>query len=788
MFRRSLLFGVLLLAATVVLAEDCRRGFPAPDYLFSSDAAVYGDFNEDGHVDVILNVNTRTYLVLNRGFEYFAPAVALPVFDSLSQAVVIDSADVNRDGHLDLIIRYGLAPGTAWGISFGDGKGNFAAPVVSALEPTALQVDFLDINGDGVKDLFYKDSAGRLLVQLGSSDGHFGPPRVAASDVSPAAQYRLGDFDGDGATDLYWVGLVWWNDGKGNFVADSSTYVGLSPLLAAFDFDRDGAADLLFPADTGHVKLARFRGRRVTFDTIDSADDLSDSYVLEGVGDFDGDGYPDALFQPGIVVWGASSPGRLDVTRLNVLTAPSHVSLGGERVVDLDGDGLPDIAGRSGNPIVVFHGKRGSRQLQAANEIELPGPHSSAVYTFVGDLNGDGMPDVVSYDLVGGLGVVYLADGRGGLQYHGSFASGEAANQSIASRRLGFGDFDGDGKVDIAYGDPAKVRFGDGTGGFTDPVTIPNSLVVGSGHLERGGKSIVFLNAGTNLEVATFAADRSYTVSAPVTTIVPTAILAPIDIDGVAALVLMANDSTSAQVVRKGSTGWGIAATLPDQPYADAAVAADFDRDGRDDLVVCSSFGCTVAFDIGNGLGVTRQIPSVGFQLFAADMDGDGNIDLVGSGGIAITVFRNRGDATFEQQAETQISDYSGGRLAAVADMNGDGGPDAIVVHSSNVEVLPSECIDVPFAYQLVPAVPLVGDTVKIQIPRGFGGYLYEGSQLFAYGASDGVGSTWFTLTGLTAGTHTYTFEGSSVWFGAVHETIRVTVLPSIARRHAVRH
>jgi hypothetical protein len=127
----------------------------------------------------------------------------------------------------------------------------------------------------------------------------------------------------------------------------------------------------------------------------------------------------------------------------------------------------------------------------------------------------------------------------------------------------------------------------------------------------------------------------------------------------------------------------------------DSVVVGDFNRDGKLDLAVSNFSGGTVSVLFGNGDGTFQTAVSYGVGSnpqggAVGDFKGDGKLDLVvtNGGSSTVSVLLGKGDGTFETAV-----DYSVGTdpiSVGVGDFNGDGKLDLVVANegSGNVSVL----------------------------------------------------------------------------------------------------
>ena len=136
--------------------------------------------------------------------------------------------------------------------------------------------------------------------------------------------------------------------------------------------------------------------------------------------------------------------------------------------------------------------------------------------------------------------------------------------------------------------------------------------------------------------------------------------------------------------------------TYPTGGVPTTMVAADFNRDGKADLVVLNSNG-VLSFVEGTGAGAfnvpktiaTLPSSSASALMTAGDFNGDGNGDvaLLPSPGNAVQVFLGHGDGTFAAPLTVSDGLSSAGALAS-GDFNNDGWPEIVVAGTTSVAIL----------------------------------------------------------------------------------------------------
>lgn len=365
------------------------------------------------------------------------------------------------------------------------------------------------------------------------------------------------------------------------------------------------------------------------------------------VGDFDADGDLDAavIVSGGVRVLLGDGSGGFEAGPLTPVTPDLQKIV----AADLNGDGLPDLAAvhldMSPDYISILMGDgTGGFGPQIGMPVLLPAKDLA-----VGDVNGDGIPDLVACRWFGSW-TIAVYPGLGGGAFAPPLTYGTDGAESVA-----LGDVDGDGDLDVATSGQAgalsqvtvlrndgagafpfqssfgsglahKVVLGDVNGdGHLDCVTAPSSAVVvylgdGTGGFQGQATPISFLHDG-NVTLGDLDEDSAPDIVLPI----------------VGALPFVGYEHSLCVLMNTGNGTLAVPTLVPISGSAKDVELADFDADGDLDSMTTIFEGAgsvLILSNDGNGdLGSFHRFPTSDgcavHGLDVGDINGDGFLDAV---------------------------------------------------------------------------------------------------------------------------------------------------------------
>jgi hypothetical protein len=499
----------------------------------------------------------------------------------------------------------------------------------------------------------------------------FGAQSAQGTGTTPVAALAA-DFNRDGKLDLVTAdaaaGTVsrLLGDGSGGLGPATGFAAGSNPRdVVAGDLDRDGLLDLVVASSSG-ATVSLLRG------LLGGSFAAPVSFAVGGVlrrvylADFNRDGRPDLVAVSEAAGWVRVFAGNETIGFGAQLAGLSPVAPAAAAPGDFNADGNLDLAValRATDAVAVYLGNGtgflGNGAASATPFVSVP-TGATPLDVAAGDLDRDGKIDLVTADSVAAGATVLRGNGNG------SFTPQTAVTVGGNPARLALVDLDRDGALDLVALDdnPLLPRLAGFRGSATPPTLFdgtpyPVSLTASSA---PGGLAIGDFTSDGRPDLATALSVADQALVVP-------------NLSGTGCTLPSFDGAPRAHAAGDGPV---------------AAASADFNGDGRSDLVVANGTGGTIAVlkGTGGGYGPPELYPAPTARGVAtADFNFDGFADVVAALGAAgqVQVFLGNGTGVLAPGVSAAV----GGSAAAVVvgDFDGNGAPDVAVASEGTGQVL----------------------------------------------------------------------------------------------------
>jgi FG-GAP-like repeat/IPT/TIG domain/FG-GAP repeat len=568
---------------------------------------------------------------------------------------------------------------------------SFASRVNFTTGTNPISVSMGDLDGDGKPDLAVANynsatvSIFRNTTSVGSiTTSSFASKLDFTTGTNPYS-VSIGDLDGDSKPDLAVA-----NSGSTtvsilrnnpllppaiNSFSPSSGAIGSSVVITGTEFNIAMSQNIVyFGATRATVTAASATSLTVTVPTGATYQPISVLNVASGLSG--------SSTKPFNVTFRGSINASSFDPKIDFTTGsnPYVASIG-----DLDGDGKPDLTvpDFSNNTISIYHNTASVGNITASSfdsKVDFATVTGSVPYAVsIGDLDGDGKPDLVVANSNGNTISIFRNTASVGSITASSFASKVDFTTGTSPYSVSIGDLDGDGKPDLAV-----ANYGSNT------VSIfRNTSSVGS------------------ITVSSFASKVDFTTGTGSISVS----IGDLDGDGKPDLAVANYNATTVSIFRNTTSVGSITASsfankvdFTTGRSPNSVSIGDLDGDGKPDLAVANYNATTVS--------IFRNTASVGsittssfdskldfttgtypYSVSIGDLDGDGKPDLAvaNNGSNTISIFRNTASAgsitTNSFANKVDFTTKTGSYSVSIGDLDGDGKPDLAVANSGDATV-----------------------------------------------------------------------------------------------------
>ncbi len=617
----------------------------------------------------------------------------------------IFAADVNNDGDPDLVVAsYGS---NAVSVLLNNGDKTFAPKVIYTTGTRPWAVIAADLDGINGPDLAVVNYGSRTVSILKNNGSGAFLPKVDYPTGNGPRSIFIANLDGDADLDLAVANdssntiSILINNGNATFAPKVDYPAGTGPTsVFAAGLDGDADLDLAVTNDgSNNVSVFLNNGDATLAARVDYAGSNFPASVFAG--DMDGDGDRDLAVSDGTPSFGAfyiyMNNGNGTFAAGVSYSLPTGRGLSSVALADVEGDGDRDLvfSGQVDGTVHVVK-NNGTGTFFSPIYADYPtgiGPTA----LFAADLNGDTYPDLAVAN--GGNNNLSVHHNNG----NGTFDRRQDYNGSGFSQYAVYAtDLDGDLDRDLAVhnGQGFYIFKNNGDGTFGSGISYfgwgGSATSVFAADLDGVNGPDIMITDGFNNKVSVLMNNGSGTFSGRVdytTGLSPQTVFAA-DLDGVNGLDLVTANYGDNKISVLKNNGNGTFAAKVDYttgPFPYYVFAANLDTDTDLDVAVSLQFGDAVSVLLNNGSGIfaakvdySTGVNSDPFSVFAADLDGDNDQDLVTANSDAsnnkVAVLKNNGNGTFATHV-----DYPTGKsptLVVAADLDGDGDRDLAVTNN----------------------------------------------------------------------------------------------------------
>ncbi|SRX76454.1 T9SS type A sorting domain-containing protein [Aequorivita antarctica] len=573
------------------------------------------------------------------------------------------SADLDGDGLLDVVSTSEYDKKVAWYKN--DGAGNLGAQqIISLNEVAPSSGNAADIDGDGIMDILVGSTDINKAVWFkNNGSASFGPPQLITTSGDGITNAIAEDLDGDGDLDVIVTSfrddkVSWYENinGAGAFGPENiiSTSLDFARKIAASDLDGDGDLDLLSISFYGH--------KVVWYENLDGQGTFSNEHIVDNdisressiYGfDVDADGDNDIVTNKsgnaGIVYY-ENLNGQGNFSAARIITTDDAGSF---VIDDIDLDGDMDLVSTVGNLEIAWY-ENTNGQGNFGNKQTLASTDRGGYYILnMADINNNGRLDILTANFYKDKIAWYPSD-NGQVTYQGEIIlSTIHAAQGVYDVHAA--DVDGDGFLDaVSTNVDAETitwfKNTNGQGNFGPAQIIGENILYGQSiypaDLDGDGDIDIISSSDPNGYASWYKNTDglgNFTIqSFPANTETSTFVYAD-DLDGDGDMDVIIGGSFDSGIFWLENLNSLGSFSQPkiveeDLGYTEAIYTADLDGDGDLDITTAvyndDFFAWYENLDGQGNFGpriIIEANVNGSFSLYPSDLDGDGDMDIIGS-------------------------------------------------------------------------------------------------------------------------------------------------------------
>ena len=249
---KTFLFVLFVFLHANVFAQFGEQKIILENPLSGTRSIQTADIDGDGDLDILVSYAFDNVVSWFENLDGQGEFGEQQIIGSLNFTNSSFPSDIDGDGDID-VISTSTNDDKLVLYKNNDSQGNFSSEIILANENSVRDAKTFDLDNDGDQDIVYISFAGARLQWLENTDGqgNFGPPQLISNNTPAGANVQGDDIDGDGDIDIVAaIGQLdtaaWYEnlDGQGSFSSANIITTNANGIISVDIADMDGDGDL----------------------------------------------------------------------------------------------------------------------------------------------------------------------------------------------------------------------------------------------------------------------------------------------------------------------------------------------------------------------------------------------------------------------------------------------------------------------------------------------------------------------------------------------------------------